>query len=37
VVATHNLDLAARMYRTLRLADGGLVEEEIAVIEVAAR
>ena len=31
VVATHNLDLAARMARTLRLADGLLVEEEVVV------
>ena len=37
VVATHNLDLAARMPRTLRLSDGLLVEETVAVIEVAER
>jgi lipoprotein-releasing system ATP-binding protein len=37
VVATHNLDLAARMNRTLRLMDGLLVEEEIAVVEAIVR
>jgi lipoprotein-releasing system ATP-binding protein len=31
VVATHNLDLAARMDRTLRLSEGRLVEEELVV------
>jgi lipoprotein-releasing system ATP-binding protein len=36
VVATHNLDLAARMNRTLRLMDG-LLEEEIAVVEATVR
>jgi lipoprotein-releasing system ATP-binding protein len=35
VVATHNLDLAARMDRTLRLMEGVLIEEAVAVVKVA--
>jgi len=31
VMATHNLDLAARMDRTLRLMEGRLVAEEVVV------
>lgn len=33
VVATHNLELAARMDRTLRLTGGHLREEEVVVVE----
>jgi lipoprotein-releasing system ATP-binding protein len=35
LIATHNLELAARMDRTLRLKDGLLVEEQVAVIQVS--
>jgi lipoprotein-releasing system ATP-binding protein len=34
VIATHNLELAARMNRTLRLTDGVLIEEEIITAEI---
>jgi lipoprotein-releasing system ATP-binding protein len=35
LIATHNLELAARMDRTLRLMDGILEEEQVAVIQVS--
>jgi lipoprotein-releasing system ATP-binding protein len=33
LIATHNLELAARMNRTLRLMDGILVEERVTVVQ----
>jgi lipoprotein-releasing system ATP-binding protein len=35
LVATHNLDLAARMDRTLRLMDGILAEEQVTVVQIS--
>ena len=34
LIATHNLELAARMDRTLRLKEGLLVEEQVTVVRV---
>ncbi|HEY5732800.1 MAG TPA: ATP-binding cassette domain-containing protein, partial [Methyloceanibacter sp.] len=34
LIATHNLELAARMDRTLRLKEGLLVEEQVRVVTV---
>ena len=34
LIATHNLELAARMDRILRLKDGLLVEEQVTVVQV---
>jgi lipoprotein-releasing system ATP-binding protein len=35
LIATHNLELAARMDRTLRLMDGILIEEQVTVVTVS--
>jgi lipoprotein-releasing system ATP-binding protein len=35
LIATHNLELAARMDRTLRLKEGLLVEEQVTIIQVS--
>jgi lipoprotein-releasing system ATP-binding protein len=35
LIATHNLELAARMDRTLRLMDGILEEEQVAVAQIS--
>jgi lipoprotein-releasing system ATP-binding protein len=35
LIATHNLELAARMDHTLRLKEGLLVEEQVTVIQVS--